>query len=375
MNTVNKQSIIVFLVLIMNVFIITPEVSLAVTTQPRVSFTAVFSDGFYWAEGISGSLNSVNPASVAPKLKRAFIVIESTKFINTPKPVGDEPIMFKSATITGYYDERKYKVFVESISIESTILNQNQESTKPLVETTSPYDTSDWKIYTNTQYGFEIKYPSDWIVEDRSDLIILLPEGFQQNKRDMRIEIAPVSVGRESVFNPGARLSCLKDIIFADKRARDCITNLDNGYSRNIKIIELPNTNWTENNEISFFVRTKNNQLIPLYNQILSSFKLIEPVVSSNLIQKTDKNVEKISTRDLLISLASDWLLNIAVIILIIISAIWTHNDLKRLNAAGVKSFLSPVTWSTLTIVLWPVFFPAYLILKFTTYKKTKLNT
>lgn len=26
-------------------------------------------------------------------------------------------------------------------------------------------ETADWKTYTNTQYGFEIKYPSDWITE------------------------------------------------------------------------------------------------------------------------------------------------------------------------------------------------------------------
>lgn len=32
-------------------------------------------------------------------------------------------------------------------------------------ENTSPVDTSDWKIYRNEEYGFEVKYPKEWIVK------------------------------------------------------------------------------------------------------------------------------------------------------------------------------------------------------------------
>ena len=36
----------------------------------------------------------------------------------------------------------------------------------PISTTTNK--TSDWKVYTNTQYGFEVKYPSDWKITDKS---------------------------------------------------------------------------------------------------------------------------------------------------------------------------------------------------------------
>ena len=33
----------------------------------------------------------------------------------------------------------------------------------------SPDETADWKTYTNIKYGFEFKYPNDWILTDTSN--------------------------------------------------------------------------------------------------------------------------------------------------------------------------------------------------------------
>jgi len=44
--------------------------------------------------------------------------------------------------------------------------------------------TADWKTYTNTQYGFEIKYPSDWkvVIPERSPMSIFSALWEQPNK-------------------------------------------------------------------------------------------------------------------------------------------------------------------------------------------------
>lgn len=95
--------------------------STAVTTPSTIEFTAIFSPGFYSKGVVQGTMASVTPTfvgdiDVKKILQRVFVVTDSTKFLNTTKPVGTQIIEFKSATVTGYYDVRKQTVFVESIS-------------------------------------------------------------------------------------------------------------------------------------------------------------------------------------------------------------------------------------------------------------------
>lgn len=45
---------------------------------------------------------------------------------------------------------------------------QQPQPQKPADETTKPNATANWKTYTNMQYGFELKYPSDWQIQDIS---------------------------------------------------------------------------------------------------------------------------------------------------------------------------------------------------------------
>lgn len=96
--------------------------STSATAAPStIEFTAVFSPGFYSAGVVQGVKASVTPTFVSgidieKILQRVFVVTDSTKFLNTTKPIGTQIIEFKSATITGYYDVRKQTVFVESIS-------------------------------------------------------------------------------------------------------------------------------------------------------------------------------------------------------------------------------------------------------------------
>lgn len=59
----------------------------------------------------------------------------------------------------------------ENVEISSQN-EKNEQAEKAAQETTTPppvtetIDTSNWKTYRNEQYGFEVRYPQDWNVEE-----------------------------------------------------------------------------------------------------------------------------------------------------------------------------------------------------------------
>jgi hypothetical protein len=56
--------------------------------------------------------------------------------------------------------------------VETTVVVQNTATTTNT--------TKDWKTYMNIQYGFEIKYPVDWIVTSNFPLLIISPENYKR---------------------------------------------------------------------------------------------------------------------------------------------------------------------------------------------------
>lgn len=130
----------------------------------------------------------------------------------------------------------------------------------------SPVDkTTDWKIYTSTQYGFEIRHPADWIIISSSSGIILAsPKTVQQIKDypnlptryDISITIEPKTV---EYLNTG------KDILFNGIPAKQIIEEDEESSYLYIYIDNYNNT---------FKVRAA---LTDIEEKILSTFKFINP--------------------------------------------------------------------------------------------------
>ncbi|MBI2415525.1 MAG: hypothetical protein HYV33_02565 [Candidatus Kerfeldbacteria bacterium] len=55
------------------------------------------------------------------------------------------------------------------VNTNTVVANENTNTTN----TNSEVDTSDWLTYTNEEYGFEFRYPREWIVNDQQKNVSL----------------------------------------------------------------------------------------------------------------------------------------------------------------------------------------------------------
>lgn len=69
-----------------------------------------------------------------------------------------------------------------SIADEKIVFNNILSSFKFVENQT--INTSNWKTYTNTEYGFSFKYPNDWLLENSTEFIEIKSPDFQQNEKN-----------------------------------------------------------------------------------------------------------------------------------------------------------------------------------------------
>jgi len=200
-------------------------------------------------------------------------------------------------------------LFVILTSLGVTLRYQNTTETPPELQQineeqtireqvmTEPIDTSDWQTYRNDEFGFEVKYPTTWQVEEFSDLhlsygTVLDSSGPQKD----RLYIVPGGLSYTSIGNPEV---VYQQEVLAGKQVRvQSIYQENNLIAKNIEVSLATGT------YITIYTTPDSNGAFSNIDQILSTFQFIEPIDTSTW--QTYRNEEF----GFEIQYPNDWVLN-----------------------------------------------------------------
>jgi len=138
--------------------------------------------------------------------------------------------------------------------------------------------TSDWKTYTDTQYGFEMKYPKDFVVEKNlfstNFSLIFCPPAFTEKKSD------------------GSAGCKVKSVLRGDYEGGIYLFTYNNEDILNKESYQHLGHNALDNKFYYMFVHDSLSQYKDITDKIVSSFKFTTPVVGETAGWKTYKNTD-----------------------------------------------------------------------------------
>ncbi len=172
---------------------------------------------------------------------------------------------YSTGRFTGdWSDPEQWKVFLE-------YLEQELGCTLEKLPYNGAIDTSTWKIYRNEQYGFEVRYPSEWEEDEFS-----LPGHFEITKKGSRRDVTltvrtPLSAAGSAFINTNFD----KNISISNgipARYKKTVTKLDDNTTLSTIVVQYT---YLEGGVIIFKYVGSEDIYSSLFDQIISTFKFI----------------------------------------------------------------------------------------------------
>ncbi len=163
-------------------------------------------------------------------------------------------------------------VVVAVILFGGVFAYEQHANSKSLV--TTNVKTSNWKTYTNTQYGYEIKYPTNWIADsdllaytnDGAGSVAFCPPELQTNKTNgLTNKIGACLVGSTNggSIDPQAPIVLRQCVLHSSMPLEACGSP---GAG-------TPNMGTDKNGQYGYTLFLFNPKYREMYNEILSTFK------------------------------------------------------------------------------------------------------
>jgi hypothetical protein len=178
-------------------------------------------------------------------------------------------IDFQSRIKSGYQNDQEFVDSVFEIINNSISFEDNNKAA----------NLEDWQKYTNSDYGFSIKYPSDWNVKENENTISISA----QEKSSDPFQTSYISISSKSSLYPeDACLMQDKTIILNNKQYRQQEEGCS--YAGSAVATFFP----SDNNYIVVSWTTDVEESFDTYEAMLSTFRLVNVPINS----KTDSTME-----------------------------------------------------------------------------------
>ena len=170
-------------------------------------------------------------------------------------------------------------IFIQSkLPVNQESQSNTQVTSQPATTSVeSQNHTSGWKIYTNNRFNYQVKYPSDWFIEETTQLITTIrpwkkqPNEYSDPLRDIDITVYPYKEYWPN-FEKWIVLGKMRkkgELIIGGEKAEEFQEIAEQGYTYRHIIIQ-------KNEHLYCISIYEKHPQIEIFNQILKTFEFIQ---------------------------------------------------------------------------------------------------